>query len=400
MKVKIDRLDHFGKGITKVNDIVTFVPFSLPDEELEIEITKEKKKFNEAKYLKIYSESSKRVKPFCPYYMICGGCSLEHMCYEDTLNFKKNKVSNIFAKNKLDFPEVLIHPTKNTKFYRNKVTLKVIDGKLGYYESESHKLVPVDKCLIAKEVINDVISELSDLNLSDGEIIIRTNHNNEILISFSGDYTFSRNDFSNDLKIVGIVINDKTVYGENFLITNINKTLFKYSYDSFFQVNNEVAEYIFEYVKNHVNGGVVLDLYCGVGTLSLMASINAKKVYGIEIVPNAIKNALINGKMNNRDNLFFMLGDVAKTVNKIKDQFDLIIVDPPRKGLDKTTLEYLMSSEAKQIIYVSCDPVTLGRDLYALGKKYKIKEVNAFDMFPYTYHVETIVLLENKKTLK
>lgn len=396
MKVKIDRLDHFGKGITKVNDIVTFVPFSLPDEEVEIEITKEKKKFNDAKCLKIYSESSKRVKPFCPYYMICGGCDLEHMNYEDTLNFKKDKVSNILAKNKLDFPEVIIHLTKNTKFYRNKVTLKVVDGKLGYFESESHKIVPIDKCLIAKEVINDVIRELNQLNLSDGEIVIRTNHNDEILLVFKGNYNLTRNDFSNDLKIAGIVINDKTIYGENFLITNINKTLFKYSYDSFFQVNNEVAEYIFEYVKNHVNGGVVLDLYCGVGTLSLMASVNAKKVYGIEIVPNAIKNALINEKMNNRDNIFFMLGDVAKTVNKIKDKFDLIIVDPPRKGLDKITLDYLMDSDAKQIIYVSCNPVTLGRDLQILSGKYIIKEVNAYDMFPYTYHVECVTLLQRK----
>lgn len=396
MKTKIEKLDHFGKGITKINDIITFVPYTLPDEEVEIEITKTKKKFNEAKYLKIYEESKDRTDAFCPYFMLCGGCSLEHMSYEDTLKFKQEKVTNILEKSKLNFPEVKIHTTKNLKFYRNKVTLKVISGKIGYYENESHKIVAIDKCFIAMKVINQCISELKKLLLKDGEIVIRTNHNDEILISATGDYSFTRDDFSKDLKIVGIVVNNKVVYGEDFLITNINNALFKYSYDSFFQVNNEVASYIFEYIKKHVNGGTVLDLYCGVGTLSIMASFNAKKVYGIEIVPNAIKNALVNGKMNNRNNLYFMLGDVSKTINKIKDNFDLIIVDPPRKGLDKITLDYLMNSNAKEIIYVSCDPITLARDLVILSEKYNIVEVNAFDMFPYTYHVESLCVLKIK----
>lgn len=396
MKVKIDRLDHFGKGITKVNEVVTFVPYTLPNEEVEIEITKTKKKLNEAKSIKIYKESPKRQIPFCPYFGICGGCDLEHMSYEDTLLFKKEKVTNILEKNKLDFPEVSIKMTNNIKFYRNKVTLKVANGIIGFYESETHNLVSIDKCYIAKEVINSCLEELKTKILADGEIVIRTNHNDELLLVFNGNYNFTRDDFSKSLKIIGIVINNKTIYGDNFLITNINNALFKYSYDSFFQVNNEVATYIFDYIKNRVNGGTILDLYCGVGTLSIMASFNAKKVYGIEIVPNAIKNALINAKMNKRDNVCFMLGDVAKTINKIKDKLDMIIVDPPRRGLDKITLEYLMNSNSKDIIYVSCDPVTLGRDLQVLTKKYDIKEVNAFDMFPYTYHVETIALLSLK----
>lgn len=394
MKAKIERLDHFGKGIAKIDDIITFVPYVLPNEEVELEIIKSKKNFNEGKCLKIYNECKERKKAFCPYFMLCGGCNLEHMSYDDTLKFKKEKVTNILEKNKLDFPKVIIHPTQNTKFYRNKITLKVVNNQIGYYESESHNIVDINKCFIAKEVINKCLSELKKMNLKDGEIIIRTNHNDEILIVAKGDYNFTRNDFSKDLKIVGIVINNKTMFGDNFLITNINNVLFKYSYDSFFQVNNEVAGYIFAYIKNYVKDGTILDLYCGVGTLSIMASFNAKKVYGVEIVPNAIKNALINGKMNQRDNLYFMLGDVAKTINKIKESFDLIIVDPPRKGLDNITLDYLMKSDAKDIIYVSCDPVTLARDLVTLSQKYNIEEVHAFDMFPYTYHVESVCVLK------
>lgn len=394
MKVKIDKLDHFGKGITKIDEKVTFVPFVLPDEEVEIEIIKKKKKYNEANCIKIDKENEKRNNPFCPYFMKCGGCNLQHMSYEETLLFKKNKLSNILNKSKLMFPDVQINSTEKVKFYRNKISLKIENGGIGFYKFDSHDLVLIDKCFIAMEIINDIIEELKKISLPDGEIVIRTNHNNEILLSFNGDFKIMREDFSQKLKIVGIVINGKCVYGEEFLITNINHTLFKYSYDSFFQVNNEVAGYIFDYIKKHTNNETVLDLYCGVGTLSLMASINAKKVYGIEVVPNAIKNALINSKINNRDNLYFMLGDVSKIINKIEENFDLIIVDPPRKGLDKITLNYLMNSFAKRLIYVSCDPLTLGRDLKILTEKYIIKEVNAYDMFPYTYHIETIVLLE------
>ena len=400
MKTKIERLDHFGKGIAKIDNVITFVPFTLPNEDVEIEIINRKKKFNEANCLKINKKSDIRIEHFCPYFMTCGGCNIQHMSYEDTLNFKQNKVCNILEKNKILFPEIKIHPTLKNQYYRNKITLKIINNKIGYYESESHNILEIDKCLIAKECINNVIIDLKKIMLEDGEITIRTNHNDEILISAKGNYNFNRQDFSKDLKIVGIVINHKTIFGENYLITNINNIIFKYSYDSFFQINNEVAGYIFNYIKTNVKGGTILDLYCGVGTLSIMASFNAKKVYGVEIVPNAIKNALINSKMNHRNNLYFVLGDVANVINKIKDKFDLIIVDPPRKGLDKATLNYLMDSNSKEIIYVSCDPVTLSRDLQILCTKYLVKEINLFDMFPYTYHVECVSVLHRKSLEK
>lgn len=393
MKVNIDKLDHFGRGISKIDNKVTFVPFVLPDEEVEIHLVKQKKNYNEAFCSKIYNQSKRRVIPFCPYFGKCGGCDLQHLNYEDTLDFKKEKINNLFEKAKLNFPKITIQKSLNTKNYRNKITLKVINGQLGYYEKESHNIISVDDCLISNNVINKFINELKNKVLSDGEIVIRCNHNEEVLLIFNGNYNFVRDDFSKSLNIVGIVINGKTVYGVNYLTTNINNTIFKYSYDSFFQVNNEVANYIFNYIKNETSGGTVLDLYCGVGTLSLMASYTAKKVYGVEIVPNAIKNAIENARMNNRDNLEFMLGDVSKLVDNIKEKFDAIIVDPPRKGLDKYTKDYLLKSNVETIIYVSCDPVTLTRDLTVLQEKYVIKEVKLFDMFPYTYHVETVVKL-------
>lgn len=393
MKVKIDKLDHFGRGITKIDNKVTFVPFVLPDEEIEIHLVKQKKNYNEAICSKIYNRSIKRVVSFCPYFEKCGGCDLQHLKYEDTLVFKKEKIINLFEKAKLNFPIITIQKSLNDKNYRNKITLKVINGQLGYYEKESHNIIAVDDCFISNNVINKFINELKSKVLADGEIVIRCNHNEEVLLIFKGNYNFGRDDFSKNLNVLGIVINGKTVYGVNYLTTNINNTIFKYSYDSFFQVNNEVANYIFNYIKNETSGGTVLDLYCGVGTLSLMASCTAKKVYGIEIVPNAIKNAIENARMNNRDNLEFMLGDVSKVVDNIKEKFDTIIVDPPRKGLDKYTKDYLLKSNVETIIYVSCDPVTLTRDLTVLQEKYVIKEVKLFDMFPYTYHVETVVKL-------
>lgn len=396
MQVKVEKLDHFGQGIARVSDIVTFIPYVIPGEVVDIDIINKKKSYNEGKCLNIIKSSDKRVKPFCPYFTKCGGCNLQHLNYSDTLDFKKNEVIDILNKNGLTYPSLTINGCNKEKFYRNKVSLKIINHKIGFYEEASHNIISISKCFIANDAVNSIINELEKMTLNDGEIVIRSNHNNEILISISGDNNLSREMFSKKDKIAGILVNKKVVFGDDFLITRINNLFFKYSYNSFFQVNHEIADKIFSYIKDTVKDKMVLDLYCGVGTLSLMASLNSKKVYGVEIVPNAIKNAVYNAKINKIDNAYFMLGDVSKVISKIKEKFDLVIVDPPRKGLDKIIINYLIDNLPQNIIYISCDAVTLGRDLKILSDYYEITNINLYDMFPYTYHVECVSVLSRK----
>ena len=173
--------------------------------------------------------------------------------------------------------------------------------------------------------------------------------------------------------------------------------MFKISYDSFFQVNNYGALEIINIISKYLTkDDDVLDLYCGVGAIGLSIAKNVRSVMGIEIVPNAIKNALFNTRLNKIGNANFILGDVSKSVNKIKTEFNTVIVDPPRAGLDKVTKDFLLKKIPEKIIYVSCNPITLVRDLNELAKSYDIKSVNVVDMFSYSYHVETVMFLEKK----
>lgn len=400
MKKIIEKLDYFGNGITYVDDVVTFVPYALPEEEVDIDIIKSKKKFCEAKCNEIIKKSSKRVEPHCPYFTHCGGCHLQHLKYEDTLDFKLKKLKNIFYRNRIICNDIIIHSSSKSFHYRNKISLKAENNKIGYYQAETHKIIEINLCSIANSSINECIKKLKQMPLKNGEIILRTNHNEELLIIVNGNIEITRKDFSSNLKIVGIIVNNKCIYGDDFLITKINKYLFKYSYDSFFQVNNDICSEVLELISKTVTDGNVLDLYCGVGSLSIAASKKSNKVYGIEIVPNAIKNALDNVKINKKENMFFLLGDVEKTISKIKDSFDWIMVDPPRKGLDKNTINFILNRNIPNMIYMSCDPVTLARDLVLLQEKYDIETTHLFDMFPYTYHVECVSVLHQKHVEK
>ena len=195
---------------------------------------------------------------------------------------------------------------------------------------------------------------------------------------------------------MGIVINNETFYGDNFLIENINDYFYKISYDSFFQVNPYVASILFNEVSKRINEeDTVLDLYCGVGTLSLNAT-RAKEVIGVEIVENAILNAIFNARINKIDNVKFILNDSTKVVSKLNKKFSKVIVDPPRSGLTKTIIDNILSINSEEIIYVSCDPATLVRDILLFIDKYSVSEAIIFDMFSYTYHVETMIILKRK----
>lgn len=396
MEVKIEKLDDFGRGICYIDNKVTFVPNTIPNDLVEIKITKEFKNYNEGKLINILIPSKKRIEPKCPYFSKCGGCVLQNMNYKDTLEYKKQKVINIFKKNKLEINPILIE-NANYYNYRNKISLKVIDKKIGYYEPKSHFIVEIDSCLVASNSINKTIQLIKKMNIINGLVTIRCNKNDEILIIIKSKdkLNIDVDSIKENIKLVGIVINNKLFYGEDFLYENINGIFYKISYDSFFQVNPYIASKIFDIIKENINSNeTVLDIYSGVGTLSLTASTVAKKVIGIEIVKNAVLNAIHNAKINKINNVDFLLNDATKAITKLNLSFDKVIVDPPRAGLSKTVIDTIKKIKPKEIIYVSCDPQTLVRDIKLLSDLYIINKFYIADMFSFSYHVESVCILK------
>ncbi len=395
----IEKLDNKGRGICYVNNKITFVKNALPTEIVELNITKETKKYNEAEVTKYQRKSKERQSSPCPYFGKCGGCDLLNMSYENTLRFKKEKLESIinkYANFKYDIN--IISSVKNLN-YRNKITLKVSNYKYGYYETCSHSFIEVENCLLAEPAISNFFKDLKLLRIRTGEVTIRANYNNELLIWIKTKEKINPDirTLKNRHKIVGIVVNEKTLIGDSTFIETINHQLFTISYDSFFQINRHICSYLFKLISHEIGENeVILDLYCGVGTLGINASAKSRKAFGIEIVKNAVLNAITNSKINKRDNIYYMLGDVADCLPKIKEHIDTVIVDPPRTGLDKKTKEIIISFKPTKIIYVSCDPMTLARDLKYFSAYYNITSIEGLDMFPFTEHVECVCVLNRR----
>ncbi len=392
MQVHIDRMDHFGNGIGNINGKIIFVKGALPGETVDVTITKDKKSFMEGNISTIIYKSSKRVEPFCKYFGVCGGCSLCHLNYENTLEYKKERVKNILSK--FDIPKINVIRNENDLYYRNKIELKIVDGKLGFYEKNTHNLIEIKECKVTKKSINKSFEFVKNMTLENANVTIRANYNDEVLIIIdSKEKPVILN--PEDYKIVGIVLNDKCIYGQDNFMEKINNLFFTVSYNSFFQVNNYINLELFNLIKENIVGKTVLDLYSGVGTLSIVASKVVDKVYSIEVIPNAVKNALINAKINKCDNINFILGKVEDKIGFINDKIDTIIVDPARAGLDKKTIEVINNICPQRIIYVSCDTQSLANNLVDLAN-YEIKKFYILDMFSYTYHIECFCILDRK----
>lgn len=392
MQVHIDRMDHFGNGIGNINGKIIFVKGALTGETVDVTITKDKKSFMEGTINTIIYKSSKRVEPFCNYFGVCGGCSLCHLNYENTLEYKKDRVKNILSK--FDIPKINVIRNENDLYYRNKIELKIVDCKLGFYEKSTHNLIEIKECKVTKKSINKSFEFVKNMKLENANVTIRANYNDEVLIIIdSKEKPVILN--PEDYKIVGIVLNDKCIYGQDNFMEKINNLFFTVSYNSFFQVNNYINLELFNLIKENIVGKTALDLYSGVGTLSIVASKVVDKVYSIEVTQNAVKNALINAKINKCDNINFILGKVEDKIGFINDKIDTIIVDPARAGLDKKTIEVINNICPQRIIYVSCDTQSLANNLLDLAN-YEIKKFYILDMFSYTYHIECFCILDRK----
>lgn len=445
----IKSLGYEGEGIAKIDRYPIFIPGALENEKVKVKIVKSKKNYAHGELIEIIEESTERVKPKCNYYNKCGGCTLEHLEYRGQLDFKFNRVKDCIKKIAGLNDTIVKYPIgmKDGYRYRNKIQLPVglVDNEIaiGFYSEKSHEIIDIDKCLLQNkdaDLIIHIIKEWMKKNniipakkegvfFKEGllrHIIIRKGiKTNEIMVVLvtTNKNIIKKDELITELKekVCGIKsiiqnINDKdtnlvcgeeciTLWGEDYISDYIGSYKFKISPLSFFQVNPVQTEVLYNKALEYANlsgDEIVFDAYCGAGTITLFLSQKAKKVYGVEIIKQAIDNAKENAKLNNIKNSEFYVGKSEEVIPRlIQDGIipDVIVVDPPRKGCDKKLLDSIGKANPKRVVYVSCDPSTLARDLKYLEELgYRTIEVQPVDMFPMTKHVETCVLLSHKNS--
>lgn len=447
-EVEIIDNGYQGEGIAKINNFPVFIQGAIKGEIVEITILKVQASFAYGKIIKIIKPAEHRVEAECAKYSKCGGCTLRHVKYEYTLDIKKAVVENCLYKafNKEFIVNNVIGMDK-PMFYRNKLQYPLgLDKEqkptMGVYSSRTHNIVPISKCYIQNEIANNIANDIFEFIKENNipvynektlkgtvrHIVIRIGvKTNEVLITLVINdnnlkkekelVEFLTRKYDNIKSIVknyntkntNVILGDKNeiIFGNGYIYDILGDYQFKISPLSFYQVNPIQTEILYntaiKAASNTLRGpqkGIALDLYCGIGTIGIFASKYFKKVYGIEIIKQAIEDAKENARINNVENIEFYAGDVEKLLPQILESIDekpnVVFVDPPRKGLDNNTIKLLNSLEAEQIIYISCNPATLARDLKMLSEKYEIKEIQPVDMFPYTSHCEVITSLKLK----
>lgn len=402
----ITALENEGKGVCKIGGMICFVPKGLPGEKIRFRVTEKKKNFAVGKLIEVLEKSNYRVISNCPYYDECGGCNLRHQTSKENLKFKKEKVETALKRiGKIDVKVNNVIECEKEDNYRNKASFKVEDDKIGFYEEGTYRLIDIKECLLCSSEINKVlktvkryinynINEIKNITVKYGNALnellidIESNNNNDIKII---DHLI--NNISN---IKTIIYNDKIVYGDGYIKQMTNGLMFNVSSKSFYQVNSFGVEKLYEKaieVAKLSKDDVALDLYSGTGTIACLISKYVKKVIGIEIVKDAVLDAKENLKINHINNVKFICGDATKEVAKIKENVDVIFTDPPRKGIDRKAIAIMKKLKPKKIIYISCNPVTMARDVSYLTDLYDVKKIVPVDMFPNTAHVETICVL-------
>ena len=392
MELKIIDMDHMGSGIAKEDNKVIFVPKTVSGDLCEVEIVKDNTKYAKGKVVKVIKKSDLHQQALCPYYKECGGCNISNLDYEHQLLFKVSKVKNIFKKY-LDIsvsPEII--KSSRQYAYRNKITYH-FDKTLGLI-SEYDGIVNIDSCLLVSDKVNELYNEIKKLDYSNVKLITIKECDNGLILNIIGRINIT--DILRD-KCISIYMNGKCVYHAVDGYITVGNLKYNVSNESFFQVNTLNISNLYDVIVkfgNFKKTDTVVDLYCGVGSITLYIAKYVKNVLGIEIVPNAIKDARLNANLNKIANVKFICGDVAELVDS-NIACDTLIVDPPRTGLDKHTVAVLNKKRINKILYVSCNPMTLVRDIKLLTN-YKLSDICLVDMFPQTHHVESICVLERE----
>lgn len=448
-----------GKAIAKIDELVVFIPFVAPGDVVDLQITRKKKNYAEGKAVRIRSYSSLRAEPFCEHFGVCGGCKWQHLPYEEQLKFKQKQViDNLTRIGKVPLGEQYpIIGSEKTTFYRNKLEFtfsnkrwlteeekdtdgggRQMNGAGFHIPGMFDKVLDIHKCWLQSDLSNQIrlcVKEYClthegypffDLRNQEGFIrtlVVRTSSTGElmIIVVFFHEDTARREALLShvagrfpEITSLMYVINEKCndtitdqeirlFKGKDHIIEEMEGLKFKVGPKSFYQTNSEQAYRLYQVTREFAGlsgGETVYDLYTGTGTIANFVSRRAKKVIGIEYVPEAIEDAKINASLNGLANTEFFAGDMK---DLLTEEFirrhgrpDVIITDPPRAGMHDDVIGTILFAEPERIVYVSCNPATQARDLQLLDRKYAVRKVQPVDMFPHTQHVENVVLLEKK----
>ena len=447
-----------GKAIARIDDMVIFVPYVIPGDVVDIQVTKKKHSYMEGRALRIVTPSPDRIAPMCSHYGVCGGCKWQVLPYELQIKHKQNQVENVLRRiGKVELPEITpILGSKETTYYRNKLEFTFSNKRwltdeevkagvqyddmnaLGFHiPSMFDKVLDIEKCYLQPEISNRIRTEIKqyakahdlaffDLRNRDGflrNIIIRTAGTGEVMLIV----VFFKEDEEKRVALLDhlvatfpeitsliYVINGKAndtitdqqtiLYkGRDFIEEEMEGLRFKVGPKSFYQTNTLQAYELYKVAREFADlkpEQTLYDLYTGTGTIACFCANRVKKVVGIEYVPEAIEDAKINAANNNIDNATFFAGDMKDILT---DEFiaqhgrpDVVITDPPRDGMHQDVIKVLLNTAPEKIVYVSCNPATQARDLTLLDEKYKVVKVRPVDMFPHTHHVENVILLVKK----
>jgi 23S rRNA (uracil1939-C5)-methyltransferase len=440
--VTFEDLTHDGAGVAKVEGFPIFVPNGLPDEKAKIKITKVKKGYAFGRLVELYEQSPFRVDAPCPIYKQCGGCQLQHLSYEGQLVAKQKQVQEVLSRigHLKDIP---VHPVlgmDNPWRYRNKAQVPVADREgglvAGFYQQRSHEIIDMEACLIQQEKNDEVVQAVKAIcekygvraydekkhsgsirhimaryGVVTGEIMVvlitRTSelpHQSKIIEEIVAQIPDVKSVVQNiNPKRTNVIFGDVTnvLWGEEYIYDSIGDIKFAISARSFYQVNPEQTKVLYDKALEYAGltgKESVIDAYCGIGTISLFLAQKAKKVFGVEIVPEAIEDAKRNAELNGIENAEFAVGEAEVVIPQWKKEgntADVIVVDPPRKGCDDALLQTIIEMKPKRVVYVSCNPATLARDLRVLEDGgFKTVEVQPVDMFPHTTHCEAVARIE------
>ena len=460
-KVTITDVAAEGKALAKVNDLVVFVPYVVPGDVVDLQVKRKKNKYAEAVAVKFHEYSPKRAVPFCQHYGVCGGCKWQCLSYEDQIKYKQKQVTdNLTRIGKVELPEISpILGSEKTEFYRNKLeftfsdkrwlTEEEVKAEVQYDQMNAvgfhipgafDKVLAIEKCWLQDDISNQIRNTIRDYAYEHGlafynirnhegllrNLMIRTSSTGELMVLLqvrvSSDKDLEEtkellahvaDKFPQITSLLYVVnnkcndtINDLDVEvfkGNDHIFEEMEGLRFKVGPKSFYQTNSEQAYHLYKVTREFAGltgDELVYDLYTGTGTIANFVSRKAKKVVGIEYVPEAIEDAKVNSAINNITNTLFYAGDMKDMLTQdfINEHGrpDVIITDPPRAGMHNDVIDVILFAEPKRIVYVSCNPATQARDLALLDAKYKVMAVQPVDMFPHTHHVENVVLLEKR----
>ncbi|MBR2067586.1 MAG: 23S rRNA (uracil(1939)-C(5))-methyltransferase RlmD [Solobacterium sp.] len=423
-----------GLGVVRIDDFVVFVKGLLKGEEAEIGITALKKNYAYGRVVKILKASNHRVEAKCAIHKQCGGCQLQIMDQKEQASFKEEKVKDCFRQNaKMDITPLPILCSEHIYHYRNKVQVPVQykngETLMGFYREHTNEIIPYTSCVVQSELSNAITLKAKEFFIHHHSskdvrhVLVKHAHRSgqvmiclilrKFPISWQEAFMDEMVNAFPMIKSITAIHNkredniildgeEKLIYGKPYIEEELLGKIFLIHAKSFFQINPYSTELLYQKAIEYAmleGNEVLIDLYCGTGTIGLLAASKAKKVYGIEIVEDAIKDAKRNAERNGITNIEFINADAQKGAAMLlrsKIKADVVIVDPPRKGCSKDTLDAIVKIAPKRLVYVSCDPATLARDIKYLEGKYDVEEIQPVDMFPQTTHVETIVLLQRR----